>query len=291
MRLSSGVGDKEKEEEEEEKEEEEESGSCGRSTTRFVVDSSVERRRRSVLGSSPARPVVTLPRHGLALRELARMEALCQLHQAEQEVREELEVERERERSSHRLLRPLPLPPEDGGGRLSLARSLARASLLSLLLLSLNPKTKTQNTQSHTAGFAVAATLGSIALGSLAMAASSRDQPGGELEASLRRRSLGSVDASVLAAANRSRLAVLLDEARRASEEKERSKSGGRTAKGGGSSSKADDGEDTSSLSSSEARYRAALRGESLGTHSGGTTTGATAISSSGAGRKETKKK
>ena len=53
MRLSSGVGDKEKEEEEEEKEEEEESGSCGRSTTRFVVDSSVERRRRFVLGSLP----------------------------------------------------------------------------------------------------------------------------------------------------------------------------------------------------------------------------------------------
>lgn len=121
------------------------------------------------------------------------------------------------------------------------------------------------------------------------MAASSRDQPGGELEASLRRRSLGSVDASVLAAANRSRLAVLLDEARRSSEEKKSGKS-----KGSQGSNRGGDGDDgPSSLSSSEARYRAALRGESLGTHSGGTTAGATAIASGGAaapGRKETKK-
>ena len=119
------------------------------------------------------------------------------------------------------------------------------------------------------------------------MTASSRDQAGGELETSLRRRSLGSVDASVLAAANRSRLAVLLEEAKGASEERKerrRSGKGGRGAEGDGGSS---------SLSSSEARYRAALRGESLGTHSGGTTAGATVIisSSGGVGRKETKKK
>ena len=123
------------------------------------------------------------------------------------------------------------------------------------------------------------------------MSASSRDQPGGELEASLRRRSLGSVDAAVLAAANRSRLAVLLDEAKQASEEKKSGKSRGSKDKGGkGGDGGGEDG--SSSLSSSEARYRAALRGESLGTHSGGTTAGATAISSSGApGRKETEKK
>lgn len=123
------------------------------------------------------------------------------------------------------------------------------------------------------------------------MTASSRDQVGGELETSLRKRSLGSVDASVLAAANRSRLAVLLEEAKQASEERK----GGRE-KGGGENP---DGDGNSSPSSSEARYRAALRGESLGTHSGGTTAGATAIvsnsrssnSSSGVGLNQTKKK
>ena len=143
----------------------------------------------------------------------------------------------------------------------------------------MKPTTPIKN-NSHTAGFAVAATLGSIALGSLAMSASSRDQPGGELEASLRRRSLGSVDASVLAAANRSRLAVLLDEAKRASDEKKKGGGDGGDGAGDGGSSVS---------SSSEARYRAALRGESLGTHSGGTTAGATAISAPD--RKETKKK
>jgi hypothetical protein len=66
-----------------------------------------------------------------------------------------------------------------------------------------------------------------------------------------------SVDAAVLAAANRARLGVLLDESRN---------------KDGGS------GGESSSSSSSEARYRAALRGESLGTHSRGTTVGAAAI-------------
>ena len=46
-------------------------------------------------------PFLTLPRHGLALRELARLAALRQLHQAEQEVRgEKLEVERQREREN-----------------------------------------------------------------------------------------------------------------------------------------------------------------------------------------------
>ena len=126
------------------------------------------------------------------------------------------------------------------------------------------------------------------------MAASSRGQPGGELEASLRRRSVGSVDASVLAAANRSRLAVLLEEAKQASEEKKKGSKGKARGSEAGAGGDGSDGGGASSLSSSsEARYRAALRGESLGTHSGGTTTGATAISSSsgGAGRKETKKK
>ena len=155
-----------------------------------------------------------------------------------------------------------------------------------------------KKTHSHTAAFATAATLGSIALGSLAMAASSRDEAGGELETSLRKRALGSVDASVLAAANKSRLAVLLEEARQASEEKKTGKGKNKKKKGGGSDDDNDDDGSSSSLSSSsEARYRAALRGESLGTHSGGTTTGATAIlrssssSSSDAGRKETRKK
>lgn len=123
------------------------------------------------------------------------------------------------------------------------------------------------------------------------MAASSRDEAGGELEASLRRRASGSVDASVLAAANRSRLAVLLEEAREASEEKKKNKGiggvkagwrswkeGEKEKKGGGGGKGADDSSSSSSLSSSEERYRAALRGESLGTHSRGTTAGATAI-------------
>ena len=95
----------------------------------------------------------------------------------------------------------------------------------------------------HTAGFAVAALGSSVALGALAMAASSRDAPGGDLDARLRARRAASVDGRLLADANRARLAVLLDDVR----------------------NKGQDAED---------RYGAALRGASLGTHAGGTTKG-----------------
>ena len=106
----------------------------------------------------------------------------------------------------------------------------------------------TRRSRLHTAGFAVTAFAGSVALGAVAMTASSRDAPGGALDAALRARAAGSVDGRVLANANKARLAVLLEEARRAST-----------------------GEDTGAA---EARYKAALKGESLGTHSRGTTVG-----------------
>ena len=105
----------------------------------------------------------------------------------------------------------------------------------------------TRRSSLHTAGFAVSALAGSIALGAVAMAASSRDAPGGALDARLRARQAASVDGRLLADANRARLAVLLEDARKAS---------------------AGDGGDA------EARYEAALRGASLGTHTTGTTAG-----------------
>lgn len=80
-----------------------------------------------------------------------------------------------------------------------------------------------------------------------------------DLEAVLAARKARSVDASLLASVNKARLGVLLEEAR---------------ARHGGN----DEGAGVPP-SDSEARYRAALRGESLGTHSRGTTAGAAAIS------------
>jgi len=81
-----------------------------------------------------------------------------------------------------------------------------------------------------------------------------------DLEAVLASRKARSVDAGLLASANKARLGVLLEEARA------RKGGGGDESEGGGGGG------------DSEARYRAALRGESLGTHSRGTTVGAAAI-------------
>lgn len=114
----------------------------------------------------------------------------------------------------------------------------------------------TRQSPAHTAGFSVAALAGAAALGAAAQASTARDAPGSALETKLRARATTG-DAKVLVAANRARLAVLLEEAKRAS-----------TGDGG----------------DAEARYAASLRGESLGTHSGGTTAGATAIKSRGKG-------
>lgn len=111
----------------------------------------------------------------------------------------------------------------------------------------------TRQSRLHTAGFALTALAGSIAAGAVAMSASSRDAPGGELDAALRARAAASVDGRVLAQANKARLAVLLEETRQALEDKKSGKSGGKDA---------------------ETRYAAALKGESLGTHSRGTTAG-----------------
>jgi len=111
----------------------------------------------------------------------------------------------------------------------------------------------TRRSPLHTAGFSVAALGAAAALGATAQAGTTRDEAGGELETRLRKRASG--DAKVLVAANRARLEVLLDEARRAS---------------------SGDGADA------EARYAASLRGVSLGTHSAGTTAGATAIKKGG---------
>ncbi len=84
-----------------------------------------------------------------------------------------------------------------------------------------------------------------------------------DLEAVLASRKARSVDAGLLASANKARLGVLLEEARA------QKGGGGDESEGGGGGGGGGD---------SEARYRAALRGESLGTHSRGTTVGAAAI-------------
>ena len=98
----------------------------------------------------------------------------------------------------------------------------------------------------------------SLAAGALAMAGTSSRTD--DLEAVLAARKARSVDASLLASVNRARLGVLLEEAQARS--------------GGG-----DAGAANTPPGDSEARYRAALRGESLGTHSRGTTACAAAIS------------
>ncbi len=98
----------------------------------------------------------------------------------------------------------------------------------------------------------------SLAAGAAAMAGTGRNTE--DLEAVLAARKARSVDASLLASANKARLAVLLEEAHN----KKREEAGGAGAEVGDSTS--------------EARYKAALRGESMGTHSRGTTVGAAAI-------------
>jgi hypothetical protein len=107
------------------------------------------------------------------------------------------------------------------------------------------------------ASFAAVTLGGTALLGARVQRAT--DTEGSPLEAQLRAR--GSVDAQMLARAQRDRLQVLLDEVR------DRKAGGGAAAAG-------------------DARYAAALDGRSLGTHTLGTTVGARSIAPSGGGGK-----
>ena len=131
------------------------------------------------------------------------------------------------------------------------------------------PSPSTPLPPSHTFAFATLVGGLSLAAGAAAMAGTGRNTE--DLEAVLAARKTRSVDAALLASANKARLAVLLEEAHT-------KKGGGR----GGAGGSGGPGDGDTSDTTSEARYRAALRGESMGTHSRGTTVGAAAINSKG---------